>query len=440
MGMSFSTIQIKNKQKAAPKQFQKVFCEYMEKNGFIPTDDKDAELSYCLAFSDKSDWVTLCSADDDAAAVREDAPKLAKMLHTYCVVTSIWDSDTMELNLFGALTDERDYVLAGRPPWGDDETPDLPFGGKGMQKQWEPLLVNDATWEQLKEIWNADYIFEEEAFSIMAPLLGMDSNNIMMDYRICEEVLPDSPNIVTLHFKHARQTVSLFLKEGPTVLKMGTAGYPVGEENSLFNFYNTGGVGTGVCAFFVGDCIEKDVEICEVKISRAKDPKNIRNAKYPDDYEFFTTNLEKKEYSAGSFGYFAYANDYTFSDGINSEHPSMSGNKMYSTKSIDLIFAHSSVVDYKIEVLSGLQHELRIGVAPMNNWLDGQVSVTVQAFKSREIYTFISVTNTPDTPKPVREKKIKELTDHELLADIAENDSDSAIRQIAADRLAELLE
>jgi len=65
MGMSFSTIKIKNDQKSEPKQFQKMFCEYMKKEDFIPASDEDADLSYRLVFSDKSDWVTLCFAEDE---------------------------------------------------------------------------------------------------------------------------------------------------------------------------------------------------------------------------------------------------------------------------------------------------------------------------------------------------------------------------------------
>jgi len=271
----------------------------------------------------------------------------------------------------------------------------------------------------------------------MAPLLGIDSNNIMMDYRICEEELPDNSNIVTLHFKSAR-TIPLFLKEGPTILRLETADCPIGEGNFNFRFYNTGGIGAGVRVFFTGDCIEKDVEISDVKIRRVKDPKNRCNAKYPDDYEFFTTALEKKEYRDGSFGYFANAFDYTFFDGINLEHPSISGIKKHSTKNCNLIFAHESVVDYTIKVLSGQQHKLRVGVAPINNRLDGQASVTIKTYKSREIFEFLSIAKNPNTPKPIREMQIKELTNQEFLADIIENDSDSDIRQIAADRLTEL--
>ena len=114
MGTSFSTIQIKNKHKSEPAQFQKMFCEYMENKGLIPAADEDAELSYRLAFSDKSDWVTLCFAEDDVGSVHEDAPKLAEMFRTHCVITSVWDSDMFELYLFGASADERDTISAGR--------------------------------------------------------------------------------------------------------------------------------------------------------------------------------------------------------------------------------------------------------------------------------------------------------------------------------------
>jgi len=381
MGLSFSTIQIKNSRKLSRAQFQEEFRDFMKKKGFIQVpnvSDKNAVSSYKLVFSDKSGWVTLCSDDGDVSA-RKDAPELAEFFRTHCVVTSVWDSDMLELHLFGENGGEPDKICAGRMPWGD--SPDAPPVPRGKRELWEPLIAEGFTWERFSEkIENAENeTFVESALYESAPFLGMDSFNVIRSYRQLENK-PDEAGVITLRFESTRK-IPLFLKDGPTVLRWQSASSPTEEKDGSISFYNIGGVSKGVCVFWLGECFENGVEISKLRIRRLKDPKKFGSAASSEDYEIFTAIPEKKEYENGLFGYFAVAPDYEFSEGINTEHPSLAGNKMYGKKCQDLIWGYSTSVHYTVKIKSGLKHKLRVGAAPLANWTDGQTSVEVTAYK-----------------------------------------------------------
>ncbi len=194
MGTTFSTIQIMNSKKISPEQFKESLCKYFAKKGLVIATEDEAQFSYRIAFSDKSNWVTLSlpEYESNMQLVQEDAQGIAKTLKTYCISTSVWDSDMLCLDLFSSEK-QRDSVIAGRPL--DDDFP----GPKGNQKLWQPLLEENATWEQLSEIFSGDYTFIEDALVEMAPLLGMDSENIARGYD------NDNPGSVDLYLKKAQQ-------------------------------------------------------------------------------------------------------------------------------------------------------------------------------------------------------------------------------------------
>ncbi len=195
MGTTFSTIQIINSKKMSPEKFKESLCKYFAKKGLVIATEDEAQFSYRIAFSDKSNWVTLSlpEYESNMQLVQEDAQGIAKTLKTYCISTSVWDSDMLCLDLFSSEK-QRDSVIAGRPL--DDDFP----GPKGNQKLWQPLLEENATWEQLSEIFSGDYTFIEDALVEMAPLLGMDSGNIARGYD------NDSPGSVDLYLKKAQQS------------------------------------------------------------------------------------------------------------------------------------------------------------------------------------------------------------------------------------------
>ena len=198
MGRFFSNIQIHNNRQENREQFKKSFCKSMEKKGYTASTEDDSSLTYVLAFSENNKWITLCSADYESGGedVKKDVQFLAESLKTCCISTSVVDSDFAILEMYNAASTLTDMVLVGDGSgYGFED--DTEF--KGKKEAWEPLLTENNTWEQLSEIWNGDYVFTEEALSEMAPLIGMDSENIISDYDDISN--RTDKNIMQLHFK-----------------------------------------------------------------------------------------------------------------------------------------------------------------------------------------------------------------------------------------------
>ena len=208
MGRFFSNIQIQNNQNENREQFAKSFCKSMEKKGYISSTEDDSSLTYVLAFSENNKWITLCSADYESGGedVKKDVQFLAESLKTCCISTSVVDSDFAILEMYNAASTLTDMVLVGDGSgYGFED--DTEF--KGKKEAWEPYLTSGSTWGQLSKIWNGDYVFTEEALSKMAPVLGMDSQNIISDYDDLSSRTDE--NIVVLHLKKKDKKKALSL-------------------------------------------------------------------------------------------------------------------------------------------------------------------------------------------------------------------------------------
>lgn len=200
MGRFFSNIHIHNKDQKNREQFTKAFCKSIEKKGYSVGTEDDSEFSYILAFSEYGNWITLCSADYESGgeSVKKDARLLAESLKTCCISTGVIDSDFAILEMYNSTSVLTDMVLVGDGSgYGFEDDADF----QGKEECWKPFLVGNATWEQFSKIRNGDYVFIEEALAEMAPLIGMDSQNILSDYEGLESDAENNPNIVTLYFK-----------------------------------------------------------------------------------------------------------------------------------------------------------------------------------------------------------------------------------------------
>lgn len=48
------------------------------------------------------------------------------------------------------------------------------------EKPWGMFLADGTTWERFMEVRNGDYTFVEDGLAELAPLIGMDSSNIVL--------------------------------------------------------------------------------------------------------------------------------------------------------------------------------------------------------------------------------------------------------------------
>ena len=184
MGRFFTSTQINNPKQLNCDGFKAYFCEKMKKDGYEVCEADCAELSYVLAFSKNCKWVTLSSESYEQGnrTAQADTARIAKMLGTYCVNTIVIDSDCAMLDLYDDKGKKADTLVMGRADdyLGDD----IPAPAQAV---WEQFVSPDSTWEQFMSVVQGDYVFVEDGLSELAPVIEMDSGNILFEYDDADE-------------------------------------------------------------------------------------------------------------------------------------------------------------------------------------------------------------------------------------------------------------
>ena len=199
MGSFFTSTQIYNPNLLDREQFINFFCEEMKKNGYVTSNSDEREVSYILRFSDECKWVTLVSEayEQGNQLSQSDTGKIAKMLKTVCINTTVIDSDCATLDLYDKSGKRKDSLIMGRADdyFGDD----IP---EPIENVWSPLLEKGYLWGKLLDVRNGDYVFVEEGLAKIAPILGID--NISFS---AEDAVSDDSSTVILDFKKARPSI-----------------------------------------------------------------------------------------------------------------------------------------------------------------------------------------------------------------------------------------
>lgn len=371
MGMSFSTIQIQNRNHLDSVQFEKKLANHMKKRGFVPTTSDNSQLSYTFILSENKDWITLVS--DTSHEDMTDAQALAKAMKTVCIVTSVHDSDFAAFHCYNTIGKAADFISLG---FCEEETECNNERKPPNVKFWQSLLLEGRTFDELQEMWGEEYIFQEEVFAKVAPLLGMDARNICMDF-----IHNESNNAITVYYKNEEP---LFFTEGVTKLHTYVCSGILSGEPNYFAFINVGGISKGLAIVVLGECFKNgEVKIGdEIKVERHKYPiedyngyksRGFGNDGNEDELEIFTSQWEEYNIPDGRSGFIAYFNDFEFFHGLNLEHPSLKGRKRQ-----DLTDFHGIIVWHSATIVSGDKHKLYAFAIPINNWEAGQTSVSME--------------------------------------------------------------
>lgn len=170
MGRSFTSDHILNSDKLTKAQFKKKFTDMMKAKGYTKTDVDEAELSYALAFSPDRKWVTVLTEDSENS--QNKTADFAKLLGMEVLDIELVDSDFAELTLFDKTGTQADIMFLGDPYF--DEVPEP------SPLKWQTLLGVD--WSEVEKLQNTHYIFAEEALGEFAVVIGMDRENILLEY------------------------------------------------------------------------------------------------------------------------------------------------------------------------------------------------------------------------------------------------------------------
>ncbi len=208
MGNFFTSTQMYNPNLLDREHFINFFCEEMKKNGYVTSNSDESEISYILRFDDNCKWVAITSEayEQGNQFSQSDTGRIAKMLKTVCINTTVIDSDCASLDLYDESGNKKDSLIMGRADdyFGDD----IP---EPSECTWKPFLAESSLWEKLCEIFkvSSSYAFVEDCLSKFASVIGMDCENILF----CAENADENMHTVFLNFKKAEaknvKTISL---------------------------------------------------------------------------------------------------------------------------------------------------------------------------------------------------------------------------------------
>jgi hypothetical protein len=262
MGMTFSTIQIINRNQIATDKFIELLSKYLEKKGLIPTTEEESETWYRLIISKDKRWISVYSPEyDDVTTINllPDVRMMVEEMQLGFVVSSVIDSDMLLLHCYNETGKLADKAVLGRPNYVYEDTV---MGKPGF---WGPLLTENYTFEDLLEVWKKDETYAEDILSNMAPLLGMypeqfsrenSTNEIIIHYKKTENAKkPQSFNAVfkqvfgealaPLGFVHIKGKHPYFVRLiGDEIVHIITC-KPEPSSHQLFKSFNIlGGVAT----------------------------------------------------------------------------------------------------------------------------------------------------------------------------------------------------
>lgn len=203
MGRFFVSTHIYNSKRLDHDKFIDFFCKEMKREGYVPCNGDDSEISYILRFADNCKWVTITSEayEQGNQLSQTDTGRIAKMLNATCINTIVIDSDCAIMDLYDESGKKADSLIMGRADdyFGDD----IPYPSEQL---WSPLLEDGCTWEQLSEVRNGDYVFVENGLTELASIIGIAACNIVF---ATEDAKEDDNNTVILDFKNARSAITM---------------------------------------------------------------------------------------------------------------------------------------------------------------------------------------------------------------------------------------
>ncbi|MBQ5989793.1 MAG: hypothetical protein IJL67_09895 [Oscillospiraceae bacterium] len=178
MGNFYTCTQILNDPPLSKDDFLKKFCEAMKREGYAVCETGEGEKEYSFSFSDEKGcrWVALYSEsyEDGNQKAKADTSRIAGMLGTFCINTTVIDSDCAILELYDKSGSKVDNLIMGRAE--DYFGENIP---EPERNAWEPLLNNGVSWEQFIEIVHGDYVFVEDGLSKLSEIIG--SNDLIFD-------------------------------------------------------------------------------------------------------------------------------------------------------------------------------------------------------------------------------------------------------------------
>lgn len=246
MGYSFSNLHIKKHDDVQLQQVKESLCRYLEGQNYHLVSSESASDFALYILEPDSEWFSVCcDAIDfsDTPSIETICKPISSSLHTDVIASSCFDSDFLFLNLIN--TEES---VAAWAKFGQDRL--NCFHRRNAYKLWDGK-VSDT--ESFKQILKKRYVFAEEAWRDIEPLLQMYPGQGLFSQDALCEFEQDLISVVYFASSDVKQ-------QNPTKLNISTYSLmpcKIGQD-TLISAINLGGSSKGLSIAFSGSYVETE--------------------------------------------------------------------------------------------------------------------------------------------------------------------------------------
>lgn len=204
MGMFAGAIFIRNEQQLAKETLIEKFNASMQSKGFVPCNSEQGKFNFTFAFSGK--WFSIVGTEERLSFNTGYAKTVFQMP---MFTADLVDSDFVELVLYDADGNQKDFEYIGEPYWGDEDIEEYEeeYGVKTEKPKhnlsaWSPYLKEGISLDDLQRAVDAHEVFAEDAFGDFCKLIEVDVKTLFFDgISDFEEIRTENENITELYFK-----------------------------------------------------------------------------------------------------------------------------------------------------------------------------------------------------------------------------------------------
>lgn len=227
--------------------------------GFAKVDNEDeADKTVLVSSSEDLAWVSIYdeeTEDQNSRKLNKLASGLSKQFKTTALSILVNDSDSIYvgINVNGTLKDSISNLSKA-----------IDFN-KNKPKVWSHILVNNYSFDDIKNAWQNKSVFVEEFLTQFAKFIDIDTSKLLTGYEYLNEGKTDEG--IRLYFaqKDKKKLAELGLTTFSMIAGAGLIDV-TGEEKQTSEWImtNQGASSTGLDIIVAGDCIEQGLLIPEI--------------------------------------------------------------------------------------------------------------------------------------------------------------------------------
>lgn len=273
------------------RHVQDAMCEYLTGKAYRPVgSEAEADFALYILCNDSRWFSVYCDAIEffDAQVIKAVCEPVSSRFRTDVIASSCFDSDFMFLNLINTVQNVDAWAK-----FGHDESKSFP-----RRNAYKPWTGKVSKLDTFKQLLKKQYVYAEEAWSGIEPLLEMSQNQGLFSEDTLDVYEPGQ--ISTLFFASTGENKN----SEPTELRIGAYNPEpcIMGQRRIITAFNHGGSSKGLAIAFTGSYVETgNISFHDVQFEYVS--KSYQRKSIP-------LTLEKTKTTDGQWMYYATVPDF----------------------------------------------------------------------------------------------------------------------------------